>query len=642
LGHNLQAEDRAHRIGQRSAVSIHYLIAPGSIDDIMWRTLERKVNTISETLDGKTESLGKDRITVDQATGCSQNDADDPSAGAAASGAAAAAAGEDDSAPSSGVTSDYCTALRQDSGAGLSRKRRQRDDSEAGQSTDDGCGDDGNAAKKLAKGLFSIFAKPKGYQRRPATAAAAASSGGNRSYPPGPWACSACSFLNTRSDRTACEICATKREAPMAATSATAPVEIDLAESGTAGAAGAATAAAAPDDGEGIEQELLLFAVSEHAGRVHVFRPPTASEATDAVTGSRPQPVKLCNFHPLELPPAAESSAAVAETAAARLPKEMQEGDRVAQAIRFVREWKQLTSQEQGKLTGRATRPPVRAALFNPPRLLRTSKQEWGPQHCAKATAAGGGGGAARASGEREDDRNEGEDARTLKRQATDGSTTRETNSEAWLQRHATTATAAGADANAAAVVPAGTGDIDVEVRTWTERGNKNGGTAKQGGSKSKTGKGGTDAELPSTASQREWQQAFERGSGRPCCVLCLAPYSDEQRVKYDTAFCSQACSIEFGVRSSQSTARRQLYAQQKGVCQKCGLDAHSLYETLAVLSPAERYQELLRIGYRLPRSVRQLRKLLARPEEGDLWQDRQSRLKTALPHSSAADCLLT
>jgi hypothetical protein len=309
------------------------------------------------------------------------------------------------------------------------------------------------------------------------------------------------------------------------------------------------------------------------------------------------------------------------DTAAARLPKEMQEGDRVAQAIRFVREWKQLTSAEQTKLTGRATRPPVRVALFTPPRLLHTNKQEWGPQHCAKATAAGGGGGVARASGERDDDRNKGGDARTLKRQAMDGSTTRETNSEAWLQRHATTTTTAGADANAAVVVPAGTGDIDVEVRTWTERGNKNRGTAKQGGSKSMTCKGGTDAELPSAASQREWHQAFERGSGRPCCVLCLAPYSDEQRVKYDTAFCSQACSIEFGVRSSQSSARRQLYAQQKGVCQKCGLDAHSLYETLVVLSPAERYQELLRIGYRLPRSVKQLRKLLARPEEGDLWQ---------------------
>ena len=71
-------------------------------------------------------------------------------------------------------------------------------------------------------------------------------------------------------------------------------------------------------------------------------------------------------------------------------------------------------------------------------------------------------------------------------------------------------------------------------------------------------------------------------------------------------------------MRSSQGNARRQLYATQKGICQKCGVDAHSLFERIAVLAPAERYQELLRLGYRLPRSVKQLRKLLARPEEGD------------------------
>ena len=33
-------------IGQGAAVNIHYLIAPGSIDDVMWSTLERKVHQI--------------------------------------------------------------------------------------------------------------------------------------------------------------------------------------------------------------------------------------------------------------------------------------------------------------------------------------------------------------------------------------------------------------------------------------------------------------------------------------------------------------------------------------------------------------------------------------------------------------------
>ena len=150
--------------------------------------------------------------------------------------------------------------------------------------------------------------------------------------------------------------------------------------------------------------------------------------------------------------------------------------------------------------------------------------------------------------------------------------------------------------------MPTAVGEMDVEIRTWTERAKK----AKAG------------REQPPA---REWQQAFERRTGRPCCVLCLTPYAEADRVAYDTAFCSQECSTEFGVRSSQSAARRQVYARDGGVCQRCGLEAHALYERIAVLAPAERYQELLRLRYRLPRNVKQLRKLLARPEEGDFWQ---------------------
>eukprot|EP01047_Picozoa_sp_COSAG01_P039512 COSAG01_NODE_3271_length_6320_cov_8.998554_7_plen_92_part_00 len=40
-------------IGQGAAVNIHYLIAPGSIDDVMWSTLERKVQTLGQALDGR-------------------------------------------------------------------------------------------------------------------------------------------------------------------------------------------------------------------------------------------------------------------------------------------------------------------------------------------------------------------------------------------------------------------------------------------------------------------------------------------------------------------------------------------------------------------------------------------------------------
>ncbi|XP_060767688.1 DNA annealing helicase and endonuclease ZRANB3 isoform X2 [Neoarius graeffei] len=41
-GHVKQAEDRAHRIGQTSSVHVHYLIAKGTFDMVMWAMLNRK------------------------------------------------------------------------------------------------------------------------------------------------------------------------------------------------------------------------------------------------------------------------------------------------------------------------------------------------------------------------------------------------------------------------------------------------------------------------------------------------------------------------------------------------------------------------------------------------------------------------
>ena len=44
----LQAEDRVHRIGQANSVNIYYLLAKGSIDDIIWQTLEHKLDSVGQ------------------------------------------------------------------------------------------------------------------------------------------------------------------------------------------------------------------------------------------------------------------------------------------------------------------------------------------------------------------------------------------------------------------------------------------------------------------------------------------------------------------------------------------------------------------------------------------------------------------
>ncbi|KAJ6665406.1 hypothetical protein lerEdw1_003246 [Lerista edwardsae] len=56
-GHIKQAEDRAHRIGQCSSVNIHYLIAKGTLDPLMWAMLNRKASVTGTTLNGKTEKM---------------------------------------------------------------------------------------------------------------------------------------------------------------------------------------------------------------------------------------------------------------------------------------------------------------------------------------------------------------------------------------------------------------------------------------------------------------------------------------------------------------------------------------------------------------------------------------------------------
>ncbi|XP_012582928.1 PREDICTED: DNA annealing helicase and endonuclease ZRANB3 isoform X1 [Condylura cristata] len=56
-GHLKQAEDRAHRIGQCNSVNIHYLIANGTLDTLMWGMLNRKTQITGSTLNGRKEKL---------------------------------------------------------------------------------------------------------------------------------------------------------------------------------------------------------------------------------------------------------------------------------------------------------------------------------------------------------------------------------------------------------------------------------------------------------------------------------------------------------------------------------------------------------------------------------------------------------
>jgi SWI/SNF-related matrix-associated actin-dependent regulator 1 of chromatin subfamily A len=57
-----QAEDRVHRIGQvASCVNVHYLLGEGTLDDVIWPLIHRKLSVVGMTLDGNVQTLNSQR-----------------------------------------------------------------------------------------------------------------------------------------------------------------------------------------------------------------------------------------------------------------------------------------------------------------------------------------------------------------------------------------------------------------------------------------------------------------------------------------------------------------------------------------------------------------------------------------------------
>jgi len=58
----LQAEDRAHRMGQKESVNVHYLIAKDTLDESMYQMLERKQHDVGVMLDGQASYLAAQKV----------------------------------------------------------------------------------------------------------------------------------------------------------------------------------------------------------------------------------------------------------------------------------------------------------------------------------------------------------------------------------------------------------------------------------------------------------------------------------------------------------------------------------------------------------------------------------------------------
>jgi len=61
-GDIIQAEDRAHRIGQVSSVNVYYLLSHGTIDDLIWGAVQGKLENLGQMLDGQEKTLDVSQI----------------------------------------------------------------------------------------------------------------------------------------------------------------------------------------------------------------------------------------------------------------------------------------------------------------------------------------------------------------------------------------------------------------------------------------------------------------------------------------------------------------------------------------------------------------------------------------------------
>jgi hypothetical protein len=105
-------------------------------------------------------------------------------------------------------------------------------------------------------------------------------------------------------------------------------------------------------------------------------------------------------------------------------------------------------------------------------------------------------------------------------------------------------------------------------------------------------------------------------------CAWCAKPFFGSIG---SATYCSHSCAEEGRVRRggmySSSKIREQLFALEHGKCTKCKIDAHALYFKIKALQPAERLNALLKANWKLPKSRQSMDRLLVSPQEHDFWQ---------------------
>ncbi|KAE8581484.1 hypothetical protein XENTR_v10024805 [Xenopus tropicalis] len=109
--------------------------------------------------------------------------------------------------------------------------------------------------------------------------------------------------------------------------------------------------------------------------------------------------------------------------------------------------------------------------------------------------------------------------------------------------------------------------------------------------------------------------------AGNPLCIHCQGPCSQPPNANaWDTRFCSRKCQDDFFIRSNQSYMRAKVFETEHGVCQQCCLNAHELYLSVRD-APRGHRKTLLESTWMAQLPLDQLNELIRNPTEGQFWQ---------------------